>query len=145
MFRSRTQLFTHTVCLKFLSFEYCSSYNNQPRCLFDLEALLCGPFWRATLKSLFQSKKIFFMKFQDFVIFSFQITINKYHYDIVFCILELLLVLIFFLSLYACFICSLIKLRLDYVQVSNKRCILRWNAYWRKVITRGSHIFWFGC
>ena len=60
LFGTQTQLFTYTVCLKFLSSEDSFSHNNRSRRLFDFEALLCGPFWRAALKFLFQSKSKYF-------------------------------------------------------------------------------------
>ena len=58
-----------------------------PRRLFNFEALAlgCGAYWRAVLKrgASFNARgMIWKKKIENFVIFSFQTTINNFHYDI---------------------------------------------------------------
>ena len=54
-------------------------------CLFNFEDLKCGAYWGAVLKvkgTYFKSRGIIPMKFKKIVIFSIQITMNNYHYDL---------------------------------------------------------------
>ena len=54
-----------------------------PRSLFGFEALRYGTYWKVALKkgrrAYFKVKEIIHMKFQNFVVFSFQERINNCH------------------------------------------------------------------
>ena len=77
----------------------------------------------ALIGGYFKEGGLVHIKFHKFVIFSFQILINNYHYNrqsFQKNFRELLFILYFFRSLYTCSICILIYLRLHYTQISNK-------------------------
>ena len=61
------------------------SSKKRHRCLFSFEALRGGTYERVELKrggAYFKVKGIIPFEFQNFIFFSFQITVNNYHYDI---------------------------------------------------------------
>ena len=63
---------------------YRISSNKRPRHLFNSKDLGCGAYSSVALKeggAYFKVRGIILMKFQNFIIFSFQITINNYHFE----------------------------------------------------------------
>ena len=69
-----------------VSYSISSNKPRPPRRLFNFEALGCGAYWRAVLKrgAYFNARGMIWKKkkIENFVIFSFQTTINNFHYDI---------------------------------------------------------------
>ena len=64
--------------------KYHISSDKRPRCLFNVEVLRGGAYYRAVIKrgiSLFQ-KKVIHMKFEKCLVVTFQINVNNNLYDI---------------------------------------------------------------
>ena len=129
------------------SVSYHISSNKRSLRLFNFEALSCGAYWMAVPKKgapYFKVTVIIRRKFEIFVIFSFQATVNNYHFHILSYIFQNYL-FSFFHRLYTFLTCILIQLWSGYDQIYIKRHILKCGAYQRQALISGCHLFWSKC
>ena len=85
------------------SVSYHISSNKRSRRLFNFEALSCGAYWMAAPKKgapYFKVTVVIHRKFEIFVIFSFQATVNNYHFHILSYIFQNYLFFVFLLFVY---------------------------------------------